>query len=272
MKPLPDVVTKALAFTRAGLSRPSEVPARIRARIESGGSGGPGGRYEAVGGGVALVRLHELLGAPYPCQGCDGFEQVWAAVRARVTGRAAGVEPHDADRLLALLVWTATRHVRPQAVVETGVARGLTTACILAALEANGTGRLWSIDLPPIAARWRTETGSAVSDTGRERWTYVRGPSRSRLKQVLREAGPVGVFVHDSLHTAPNMRFEFECAWPPLVRGGVLIADDIDDNDAFGRFFSSAPEVAGWLAVKEADKDAIAGIAVKTASRPDGGA
>jgi hypothetical protein len=36
--------------------------------------------------------------------------------------------------------------------VETGVGSGVTTSFILHAMAANGEGRLWSIDLPPIGA------------------------------------------------------------------------------------------------------------------------
>ena len=35
-------------------------------------------------------------------------------------------------------------------VVETGVAHGVTSRFILEALERNGRGFLWSIDLPPL--------------------------------------------------------------------------------------------------------------------------
>jgi len=49
----------------------------------------------------------------------------------------------------------------------------------------------------------------------------------------------VDIFVHDSLHTYRNMRFEFETVWPSLTHSGVVISDDIAMNRAFEDFFRS---------------------------------
>jgi hypothetical protein len=51
---------------------------------------------------------------------------------------------------MARTAWTVVRHLRPERVVETGVARGVTTAVLLQAMERNGYGALWSIDLPDL--------------------------------------------------------------------------------------------------------------------------
>lgn len=75
----------------------------------------------------------------------------------------------DGDARLGRLAWCLTRHLRPEFVVETGVARGLTTRVILEAMDRNGRGRLWSIDLPPLIAQelWE-ETAAAVHAPGVE--------------------------------------------------------------------------------------------------------
>ncbi len=152
-------------------------------------------------------------------------------------------EPHN--RFLYGLV----RSLRPELVVETGVSSGESSAHLLAALEANGRGRLVSIDLPFFGepglklvpavpgseiSIWDAspippgrESGWMVPDRLRGRWELRIGDARELLPQVLDELGPIDLFFHDSLHTREHMLFEYGCAWPYLRRGGVLVSDDV---------------------------------------------
>jgi hypothetical protein len=78
--------------------------------------------------------------------------------------------------------------MRPKKVVETGVARGVTTRFILEGLERNGEGRLWRIDLPPLRqGDLPEENGAAVPERCRARWAYIQGSSRRRLPGLLAE-------------------------------------------------------------------------------------
>lgn len=170
---------------------------------------------------------------------------------------------HNADRALAEACYALCRVRRPDLVVETGVALGVTTAYILAALAANGTGTLHSLDFPPFGPGAADAVGSVVPDRLRERWTLHRGPARDLLPDLLQELGEVGVFVHDSLHTAYNIRRELALARPYLSPAAVVIADDVQDNDAFHRF--ARQEATRFYVVREADKDAAFGVAFLTA-------
>ena len=38
------------------------------------------------------------------------------------------------------------------------------------------------------------------------------------------------MFVHDSLHTGRNIRFELRTVWPTLQRGDLALVDDVDDR------------------------------------------
>jgi predicted O-methyltransferase YrrM len=128
-------------------------------------------------------------------------------------------------------------HRRPAVVIETGVARGLTTRFVLEAMERNGTGHLWSIDLPPPRAReLHDQVGVAVPPELRAHWSYVRGSTRRRLPRLLDELHGIDLFIHDSRHSARNLLFELRSAWSELRPGGVLIADDIDLNCGFHTF------------------------------------
>lgn len=186
--------------------------------------------------------LHALLADPWPCQERDGFERLWSDALASLerqgvqVGRGAYCGWDDADPGLARAAWCLTRHLRPQTVVETGVARGLTTSVVLQALQANGIGRLFSIDLPPSLDRGRfvDQTAAAVPDRVKPRWTPVQGSSRRRLPELLTRLGSIDLFIHDSCHSYRNMRFELGLAWNALRPGGFMLADDVHRNSAFG--------------------------------------
>jgi predicted O-methyltransferase YrrM len=145
----------------------------------------------------------------------------------------------------------------------------MTSAAILSAMMANGSGHLYSIDLPALSDGWAEQTGAAVTPELRARWTYVRGSARRRLPKLIRALGSIDFFVHDSLHTYDNMRFEFGLAWPALRPGGVLIADDIQDSRAFDELVPAAPAPGSdgprsWLVADEVAKPSAAwGLVVK---------
>lgn len=187
--------------------------------------------------------LHDQLGAPWPCALCEELGDVWSrtadtlSARGLDVGRGAFGGWDDADPGLAWMVWALVRHLRPERVVETGVGRGITTAVILEGLERNGAGRLWSIDLPPLLEQdLAGETGAAVPSDARGRWTLLRGSSRRLLPGLMAGLGEIDVFVHDSMHTARNVRFELDRAWPRLREGGAAVVDDIERNPAFEAF------------------------------------
>jgi predicted O-methyltransferase YrrM len=170
---------------------------------------------------------------------------------------------HNGDSMLARLCYLITRAVRPDAVVETGVCYGVISAFVLQALKENGRGRLHSIDLPPLGENADDFVGRFVPPELRGPWTLHRGTSATCLPPLLEEIGPIGMFVHDSLHTYANMRCEFVTAWPALNPGGVLISDDVHNNSAFQELTTRA-DVACAAVMKEEQKQSLFGVAVKT--------
>lgn len=186
--------------------------------------------------------FHQMLGVPWPCEELEHFHRVWTdigndmAARGLSFGRWTYGEYSDADFALGAVTWCAVRHLHPSTVLETGVARGVTSRIILEAMTANGTGHLWSVDLPhPFRPQLHKETAVAVPSACRDRWTYVRGSSRRRLPSLVSRLYRVDLFVHDSLHTARNMRFELRTVWPAMSRGAIALVDDVD-NQCFRDF------------------------------------
>lgn len=137
----------------------------------------------------------------------------------------------NADFTLARFCYALCRALRPERVVETGVAYGVTSAFILQALELNGRGTLYSIDLPPLARCADIFVGIVVPENLRHRWRMHTGASRQLLPEILEELGGIDMFLHDSLHTRRNMRFELGRAIHHT--SCAIVADDIHGNPAF---------------------------------------
>jgi predicted O-methyltransferase YrrM len=121
------------------------------------------------------------------------------------------------------LGWYALARLgKPALIVETGVDDGLGSLLLLRALERNALegagGRLVSFDVNP-AAGWL-----AGADP---RWELRIESSRDGLQEVLKRSEGVGLFIHDSLHTYENERWELRTVAPHLTSEGVLISDNV---------------------------------------------
>ena len=174
---------------------------------------------------------------------------------------------NDGDRAFAEAVWCIVAHLRPSTVVETGVAPRVTRV-ILEGLERNGNGHLWSIDLPAVDSALHPEIGIAVPQRRRLRWSYLSGTSRERLPRLLTGLQALDLFVHDSLHTGRNLRFELESAWAALRPGSVVVADDIDHSLGFRSFVETARPSA-WLAARHVTGAGLWGVAINASKLPE---
>lgn len=218
-----------LVRLRESVRHPVEALYRVRGRIEiatepKAPAYVPTHDWEA--------RLHDELRSGWPCPSVDAFHFIWRQLRENLVEFGAG---HDADDAFARAVWCTVRHAIPRRVVEVGVARGVSSRMVLEAMERNGSGHLWSVDLPPILEGWRTQVATAVPAGLRGRWTYVRGPGRRRLPHLLSGLGGVDMFVHDGLHTTPTLERELGLAWRHLEAGGILIVNGIERSEAIQR-------------------------------------
>jgi Methyltransferase domain len=216
--------------------------------------------------------LHSLLGAAWPCPQRQHLDELVAEIGALLAARGLGYGRQtygaysDGDSSLCRAVWCTVLHTRPEVVIETGVAHGVTSRVVLEALQWNDRGHLWSIDLPhPLDHRLHAQTGAAVSDACRPRWSYLEGSSSQRLPPLLAEVGHVEVFIHDSLHTARNTAFEMNQAASAMPPGGVMLVDDIKTHKGFAIFARRHPGYR-TIVCPSADREGLFGIAVNAAS------
>lgn len=192
-------------------------------------------------------RLNSLINLSSSGEFVSEFWVLWAAVIAEMqeigirAGPASFKGWNDGDAGFVRAIWCLVRHLKPRNVVESGVAHGVTSRFILEALERNGNGCLWSIDRPPMEPEWKQEIGIAVGDRFRGRWSYILGSSRRRLPKLLADLGQIDLFIHDSLHSERNVRFEMDRAWAVLRPGGAIVVDDIDVNRGFHSFVQLFP-------------------------------
>lgn len=186
--------------------------------------------------------LHDALGVPWPCESDAEFWSLWSEVTRELESKGIQAGPmsflswNDGDAALVRSIWCLVRHLKPKQVIETGVAHGVTSRFILAALEKNGQGHLFSIDLPPLERAWRKQVAIAVGDRYADRWSYIKGSSRRRLPALLSQLGQIDLFIHDSRHTEHNVLFELESTWAALRPGGAVAVDDVDANWGFHSF------------------------------------
>jgi hypothetical protein len=238
--------SKFVSFLEAVTAAPVEValyiPERISRRHDYLVSYEPDPNWE--------VRLHKWLGAPWPCPEWAELDVLWSDIASELQtqGLRFGNETYggygDAAISLARAIWCTVLHLRPSVVVETGVAQGVTSRIVLEALNRNDRGHLWSIDLPHLFQRnLHANIGTAVPASLKGRWSYIEGSSRRRLRGVLRSLAQVDLFIHDTLTSARNTRFEMEQTLNSLASGGIMIIDDIGMHQAFADFARDFPSL-----------------------------
>ena len=145
-------------------------------------------------------------------------------------------------RLASRIGWYAlVRATKPMHVVETGTDKGLGSVVLAAALIANGSGRLTTIDI-------NEESGYLVQG----RYAAVTDRLIGHSVALIRELTNVDLFLHDSLHTREHELAEYEAATPNLTTNALVVSDNSHVTDALpfwaettGRkfnFFSEQPK------------------------------
>jgi predicted O-methyltransferase YrrM len=211
---------------------PVPLPFFFRRHVEASRAAKAPARFVAMlGSGITEGEMRSLITEAEPITSTIGGLMGKATFAA---GRTKG-DTISSDR--GPILYALVRAMKPEKVVETGVASGSSSRYMLEAMRRNGRGHLYSIDLPDgTGIAEGKEVGWLVPETLRDLWTLRLGDARQELPALLNEIGDIDLFFHDSLHTTDHMLFEYGCAYPRLKPRGILGSDDVYFNEAWERF------------------------------------
>ncbi|WP_282611379.1 class I SAM-dependent methyltransferase [Pelagibius sp. Alg239-R121] len=119
--------------------------------------------------------------------------------------------------------------------IETGVAYGWSSLATLLSLQKR-QGQLFSVDLPYFKLRSDNWVGCVVPSGLRGNWQIYRCADREGLPQATRAAGSIDFAHYDSDKSVPGRLWGYDVLWNALRSGGLVVSDDIGDNDGFQQF------------------------------------
>jgi hypothetical protein len=141
----------------------------------------------------------------------------------------------------------------PDTIIETGTQHGVSASIISKVISTYGLNSIFvTFDLKQ----------NYLLDTSIEKHRFILPtPVRSEFKKATLQFSKGKVlFFHDSDHSYENMEFEFKWAWEKL-NADVLIADDIDNNQAFVNFCNKL-DITGYRL--KFDKGPAVGLALRS--------
>ena len=151
----------------------------------------------------------------------------------KLVGTASISSTFDMETLYLLV-----RLSKPEVIVETGVLYGASSSFILEAIQENGSGKLYSIDLP--SKDNVPPKDFLVREPVRKNWELIVGDSKEELPRLLNRLKSISHFHHDSLHVFSHMFWEYKTAFDYLIPSGILSSHDVItapfDRNAFKEF------------------------------------
>jgi predicted O-methyltransferase YrrM len=136
------------------------------------------------------------------------------------------------------LGYSAALGIEARDILETGVALGWSSLAFLAATHQTG-GRLVSVDRPYPLLIGKSWVGAAVPRDVSDRWTLLRHADRRGIPKALRLVDGYDLIHYDSDKTEKGRNWAYPLLWNALRPGGLLISDDVGDNDSWVRFCRS---------------------------------
>lgn len=259
-------MNKAIEMLATLLRRPNEFLVRMASSIEIRLEPLLTSRtnYDTEEWDKVLSKLGELLGPKLTTfMGESALKEIENTIHRKLrTIPAEAPFPlfHNGDFRLGRLCYVLARALEPDSVLETGVCYGVSSAFILKALEQNGRGTLYSIDMPPLGSNADRFVGWLIPQDLRQRWQLFLGPSKDLLPKVTAQVGALEMFLHDSKHTYWNIRRELQAVKAILAHPSVVVADDVEGNAAFLEWaVESKP--AYWATIAEENKRSLLGVA-----------
>ncbi len=137
------------------------------------------------------------------------------------------------------LIYFVARKLKPGVAVETGVAAGFSFYATLLGLEENGSGVLFSSDLPYFRIPHPEQyVGVLVPEDLRGRWRLSIDGDRRNIPKILEQVSCIDFIHYDSDKSYRERKWAMEHLMPLTNEGCVVIMDDIQDDSYFSELVS----------------------------------
>jgi hypothetical protein len=152
------------------------------------------------------------------------------------------------------LLYYLTRALKPDVVVETGVAAGYSAAAFLQAPRTNGQGRLYSSDFPYFRlSQPEKYIGVVVRAELRTNWNLHLEGDRNNLKKILRKLTRIDILHYSSDTSFRGRRNTIRLAIRSAGEPVLTVMDDIGDNSFFCDLVHDVPSKR-WRTVRYQEK------------------
>ena len=127
-------------------------------------------------------------------------------------------------------IFEIVKESKPEVVFEIGVRAGQSTRTILAALQENNFGKLYSCDVKDYSDR-------IIPENLKERWNYKIKPSGEYVKEWKL---PIDILLIDGAHDYDNCKLDFNNFSPFVKEGGLIFMHDVCYGEPYGvgKFFN----------------------------------
>lgn len=112
------------------------------------------------------------------------------------------------------VLYAIVRCLRPKHIVEFGTRYGCSTAHIVSAMDANGIGRITTVDI----------VGNSLAQNMSSRIVSIRADGKSFSEK---NSQPIDIIFEDGPHTTDFTREVIHNCLPFINKGGVVMAHDV---------------------------------------------
>lgn len=121
-------------------------------------------------------------------------------------------------------IFEIVKESKPEVVFEIGVRGAQSTRTILAALQENEKGILYSCDIKDYSDR-------VIPKELKERWNFKVMPSGDYVKEWKLS---IDILIIDGAHDYDNAKLDFHNYSPFVKPGGLILLHDIVHNEPYG--------------------------------------
>jgi hypothetical protein len=137
------------------------------------------------------------------------------------------------------LLYQFVNYLEATRVIETGVGYGWSSLIILLSLQDREGSMLYSTDMPYIGRNNDKWVGCIVPESLHKYWKIIKYADREAVPMAIKKLHNVDFCHYDSDKTYEGRIWAYTKLWSVLRQGGILVSDDVNDNNGFLDFCRS---------------------------------